>query len=89
MTFCVLSSDTSSFFAIHRLEFSDAIEDQTNGKFVALNLVEGERCDILTSSGRPVELHFAESIIIPASVESYVLRNRGNVPCKVVKAFVK
>jgi len=77
------------FFAIHRLEFSDAIEDQTNGKFVALNLVEGERCDILTSSGRPVELHFAESIIIPASVESYVLRNRGNVPCKVVKAFVK
>ncbi len=77
------------FFAIHRLEFTDAIEDQTDGKFVALNLVEGDRCEILTPTGEPVELRFAESIIIPASVNSYVLRNRSNSACKVVKAFVK
>ncbi len=77
------------FFAIHRLEFTDAIEDQTDGKFVALNLVEGDHCEILTPTGEPVELRFAESIIIPASVNSYVLRNRSNSACKVVKAFVK
>ena len=77
------------FFAIHRLEFSDVIEDQTDGKFVALNLVEGECCEIITASGKPVELRFAESIIIPASVGSYILRNTGHTECKVVKAFVK
>ena len=77
------------FFAIHRLEFTDTIEDQTNGKFVALNLVEGDRCEILSPTGEPVELRFAESIIIPASLGSYVLRNTSSGACKVVKAFVK
>ncbi len=77
------------FFAIHRLEFSDEIADRTEGKFVALNMVEGERCEILTHGNRPVELRFAESIVIPATVGDYALRNAGGVPCKVVKAFVK
>ncbi len=77
------------FFAIHRLEFSDEIADCANGKFVALNMVEGERCEILTRGNRPVELRFAESIVIPANVGEYTLRNAGGVPCKVVKAFVK
>ncbi len=77
------------FFAIHRLEFSDEIADRTEGKFVALNMVEGERCEILTHGNKPVELRFAESIVIPATVGDYALRNAGGVPCKVVKAFVK
>lgn len=77
------------FFAIHRLEFSSTIEDQTHGKFVVLNLVAGERCNILTSTGQVIELRFAESIIIPASMGSYILRNTGDTACKVVKAFVK
>ncbi len=77
------------FFAVHRLEFSDAIEDATNGKFVVLNLVEGERCEIVTNGTPPIELRFAESVIIPAAVGSYTLRNTGAMPCKAVKAFVK
>ncbi|QBD82968.1 hypothetical protein EPA93_46210 [Ktedonosporobacter rubrisoli] len=77
------------FFAIHRLEFCSLIEDETNGKFVALNLVEGQQCEIRSQGNEPVELHFAESIIIPASIGHYTLRNTGKVPCKLVKAFVK
>ncbi len=76
------------FFAVHRLEFTDAIEDRTGGKFVALNLVEGERCAIVTGSGE-FELRFAESVVIPANVGDYALRNTGGSPCKAVKAFVK
>lgn len=86
--YCIGDSERL-FFAIHRLEFSTSIEDRTQGKFVALNLVEGERCEVLTGNGGVVELRFAESMVIPASVEHYVLRNRGSAPCKVVKAFVK
>ena len=77
------------FFAIHRLEFDTEIDDRTEGRFVALNLVEGERCQILTEGNAPVELRFAESVVIPASVGNYILRNIGAVPCKAVKAFVK
>jgi mannose-6-phosphate isomerase class I len=77
------------FFAIHRLEFTHEIEDQTDGKFLALNLVDGERCAIVTAGHEAVELRFAESIVIPACVGTYTLRTMGQTACKVVKAFVK
>jgi len=32
---------------------------------------------------------FAETLIVPASVGRYTLRNQGTGPCKVVKAFVR
>ena len=67
----------------------DTIEDATDAKFVVLNLVEGERCDIVTADGAATELRFAESIVIPAAIGRYLLRNTGTLPCKVVKAFVK
>lgn len=34
-------------------------------------------------------LHFAESIILPASIGRSHLQRSGQQPCKVVKAFVK
>jgi mannose-6-phosphate isomerase class I len=77
------------FFAIHRLEFAETIDDSTHGVFLALNLVEGECCELLTEAHEPIELHYAESMIIPANIGNYVLRNTGNIPCKAVKAFVK
>ncbi|MDB5059983.1 MAG: hypothetical protein JWO59_3455 [Chloroflexi bacterium] len=86
--YCI-GNNPKLFFAIHRLEFSDSIEDTTDGKFIALNLVEGERCEIVTDGAPPVELRFAETIIIPACIGRYTLRNTGTLPCKAVKAFVK
>ncbi len=77
------------FFAIHRFEFTDQIADDTHERFHILNLVEGESCTILVDGCDPVELRFAESIIIPASVGHYQLRNSDAQLCKVVKAFVK
>lgn len=77
------------FFAIHRLDFEDGIEDHTGGKFVVLNLVAGERCQILSASNAPVEVRFAETVVVPASIDQYCLRNTGALPCKVIKAYVK
>jgi uncharacterized protein YjlB len=37
----------------------------------------------------PIELRFAESVIIPAGVGHYSLRNTGALPCKAVKVYVK
>jgi hypothetical protein len=86
---CCLGDDPKLFFGVHRLEFSDTIDDVTDGKFVVLNLVEGERCEIVTGTGAATELRFAESIVIPAAAGRYALRNTGSAPCKAVKAFVK
>jgi len=86
---CCIGNIDQLFFSIHRLEFSQVIEDDTQGRFLVLNMVEGECCEIQSAGNESVELHFAESIVIPASVEHYTLHNVGNAPCKVVKAFVK
>jgi mannose-6-phosphate isomerase class I len=77
------------FFAIHRLEFEGEIDDTTDGKFLVLNLVEGEQCEIVTAGQEPVLLRYVETIVIPARVGTYTLRNTGHGLCKVVKAFVK
>jgi mannose-6-phosphate isomerase class I len=84
-----LGSIDELFYAIHRLDFKDCIQDDTHHRFVALNLVEGEACEVLTDGNDPVPLRFAESIIIPACVGRYAIRNAGGDACKVVKAFVK
>ncbi len=39
----------------------------------ARNLVEGERCKIVTRGQEPIEQRFAESIVIPTSATIYIL----------------
>ncbi len=76
------------FFAVHRLDFDDAIEDETAGCFHVLNLVAGEQVDIESGAGETHGLAYAETIVIPASVGGYRVRRVRGGPCKVVKAFV-
>jgi len=77
------------FFAVHRLDFEDEIEDDTSGRFHALNLVGGEEVEIVTAAGQVHPLSYAETIVIPAAVGAYRIRRRRGDPCKVVKAFVR
>jgi mannose-6-phosphate isomerase class I len=85
----VLADTDLLFFAIHRLEFTTEIGDDTAGRFLALDLAEGECCTVRAPGHPPYELRFAESMILPASIGCYRLLNEGETPCKVVKAFVK
>jgi mannose-6-phosphate isomerase class I len=77
------------FFAVHRLDFADEIEEDTFGRFHALNLVGGEQAEIETAAGHVHPLSYAETIVIPAAVGAYRIRRRRGQPCKVVKAFVR
>jgi mannose-6-phosphate isomerase class I len=77
------------FFAVHRLDFDDQIADRTDGRFHALNLVEGEELEVQTAAGDVHTLSYAETIVIPAAVGEYGLRRVRGGPCKVVKAFVR
>ena len=77
------------FFAIHRAEFGDHFESDTGKeRFHVLNLVEGAQVLVESEHGTH-PLHYAETIVIPAAVGRYRLRNQARGICKVVKAFVK
>jgi len=75
-------------YAINRVEFGDVFPDDTGTKhFHLLNMVEGEQIMIEWSDGAH-PLHYAETIVIPAAVGSYQLRNRSPGISKLVKAYV-
>ncbi|HEV8655172.1 MAG TPA: class I mannose-6-phosphate isomerase [Candidatus Limnocylindria bacterium] len=76
------------FFAVHRLDVDDTAEEETNGRFHVLNLVEGNEVLLRTASGREHRLTYAETIVVPAVVGSYSLVRTGRSPAKIVKAFV-
>jgi mannose-6-phosphate isomerase class I len=76
------------FFAVHRLEFEEVVEDDTAGRFHVLNLVAGEQIEIESGVGALHTLAYAETIVVPASVGPYRLRRVQGGACKVVKAFV-
>jgi mannose-6-phosphate isomerase class I len=75
------------FFAVHRLDFADQVADDTEGRFHALNLVEGEQV-VVESEAAEHPLSYAETIVIPAAVGRYRIRRLRGRSCKVVKAFV-
>jgi mannose-6-phosphate isomerase class I len=84
----VLGRHPDLFLAVHRLDFSDQVEDDTAGRFHVLNLVDGGRIEIETGMGDVHLLSYAETIVVPAAVGPYRLRRVGGSSCKVVKAFV-
>jgi mannose-6-phosphate isomerase class I len=84
-----LGAHPDLFFAVRRLEFEDAISDKTDGRFLVLNLVDGDEVSIRTPSGREHPLRYAETVVIPASVGDFELRRARGGPAKVVKAFVR
>jgi mannose-6-phosphate isomerase class I len=84
----VLGRHPDLFFAVHRLDFEDEMEDETAGCFHVLNLVEGGRIEIETRSGATHPLSYAETIVVPAAVGAYRLRRVHGDSFKVVKAFV-
>ena len=64
----------------------------TGGEVNQLNLVEGEEVDVISPDGRfePFRVHYAETFIIPASIDRYVIRPvQPGAEYKVVKACVR
>ncbi|MFH1851770.1 MAG: class I mannose-6-phosphate isomerase [Candidatus Neomarinimicrobiota bacterium] len=78
-----------TFYVIHRLEFDGMVELNTSGAAYAINLVDGEKIELLTTDGFSTGLARFESMVVPAVVGSYRVINRGHRPAQLVLVFVR
>jgi mannose-6-phosphate isomerase class I len=87
-----LIADREEFFhKVHRIDFNKEYTDYTYGSFHVLTLVEGNKISINVSDKEfmGIDLNYSETVIIPASVKKYEVINKGDEPCKIVKALLK
>ena len=83
-----LSTHPKHFYEIFRHEFSRDLEIKTNDQCHILNLVEGDKLEVITND-RKMIVHFSETFVIPANVKTYKLVNLGTEEIKVVQSNVK
>jgi len=83
-----LQTHKSHLYKVHLIEVFDSSTFHTKNKFHILNLVEGDFSDICTNDMNK-RIHYAETIIIPASVGEYKIVNKMKEPVKILRAFMK
>lgn len=84
----------NEFIETRRTSFSVPVTFRTENSVHVLNLVEGEEAVVESSDGRfePFVVHYAETFIIPASVEEYTVRPCGlseGKTCMTIRASVR
>jgi mannose-6-phosphate isomerase class I len=83
----------AEFLETRRTWFTEPVLHDTEGNLHVLNLVEGRAAVVESPTGAfaPLEIHYAETFIVPAAVGPYVIRPAGEVssPLAVVKAYVR
>lgn len=82
------------FIETRRHWFHKRVRHQSGGSVNVLNLVEGEEVVVTSPSGSfaPFVVHYAETFIIPASVNEYVIEPHGaseGRECATIKAYVR
>ncbi|MGM9913483.1 class I mannose-6-phosphate isomerase [Floccifex sp.] len=82
------------FIETRRYTIKDTSYHKTNGTVNQLNLIDGIEAIVEspTNAFEPFVVHYAETFIIPASIEEYTIRPYGeskNKEIKVIKAYVR
>lgn len=82
------------FIETHRHWFTSKVPHKTNGSVQVLNLVEGREVIVEspTDAFSPFVVHYAETFIIPAVVDTYTIRPYGESEgkeCATIKAYIR
>lgn len=83
-----LPTHQEHFYDVHRIDFSKEVTTGLAGICEVMMLVEGTEIELVANGGKSV-FRYAETFVVPASVDSYTLYNRSDVSAKVIRAFVK
>ncbi|UOE51099.1 class I mannose-6-phosphate isomerase [Mucilaginibacter sp. SMC90] len=84
-----LPTHKEHFYDVHRLEFDNSVEINTDNCCHVLMLVEGNSLTVETADGVKMDFAYAETFVIPAAAGTYRLTNQGKQRAKVIKAFLK
>ena len=84
----------NQFIETRRHWFSKAVTHYTNDSVNVLNLIEGLEAIVEspTNAFEPFIVHYAETFIVPAAVETYTIRPYGvsiGTECATIKAYVR
>ena len=84
---------SAEFLETRRTWFTKPIHDDTNGNLHVLNLVEGKTVVVESPSNafEPLEIHYAETFIVPAAVGPYTVRPLQDTkqPLGIIKAYLR
>lgn len=79
------------YFSLRRLEFEKSVEDNTDGKFHVLVLVDGEQVRIRSVEypDRSFDAEYMDMVVVPANMGHYVIENLGTEPICIHKTMLK
>ena len=79
------------YFCTRRLEFEKTIEDDTQGKFHVLTLVDGRKVTVqsLDNPEYCFTMNYLDIVVVPANMGRYVIHNLGDQPVCIHKTMLK
>ena len=83
-----LPTHSAHLYDVHRFHLKTEVTVPTHDQVHVLSLVEGEKIAVTTTMGT-TQFSYAETFIIPASTETYTLKNLSEGPAIVIKSFIK
>jgi len=85
----ILYDKPFSFYNIHRIDFTEQFDYETEDRGLTINLVEGESIEITGENGSVSVLSLYETMIVPAAAGSLNFRNIGSGMCRLILVYVK
>jgi mannose-6-phosphate isomerase class I len=84
-----LPTHSLHLYDVHRYHFRSEIHIETRGKCHVLSLVEGQSIMLTTANGMKQRYNYAETFVVPASANGFMIENTGPGEAMLVVAFVK
>lgn len=79
------------YFDCWTTQFETKYEDKTNGTFAVIVLVNGDSCKVYSKKDPKLcyNMDYLDMVIVPSTVEDFVVENTGNLPATIHKTCLK